>query len=93
MRQSVSIPDALNNMGVEWYPVRGKPCLAGMFVDAFCDGFPVSFTRRRYSNATFCWAEAYINGQWESLGDPWQKVTPNAKELAAEIRKRLEVQV
>lgn len=82
----------LNATGVRWLLYRGQEMVDGQFVHRVVHGVPVSLTRRRYSNATFCWAEAYIGGQWVSLGDPWQKVTPSLMELSAEVRMRLPVE-
>lgn len=67
--------------------VRGKVYLDGMPVHMIVGKVPVSLERRRYSNATFCWAEAYVKGQWVSLGDPWQAVTPKLRDIAAEIQR------
>lgn len=71
-----------------WSKTRGKVFLNGMAVASMVNGVPVSFTRRRYSNATFTWADAFIGGQWVSLGDPWQSINPPTKALAAAIAIR-----
>jgi hypothetical protein len=33
--------------------------------------YEVRFTRRRYGNQWYCWAEVNMDGDWEVLGDPW----------------------
>lgn len=76
-----------------WSASRGKVYLHGMNVSRLLDGIPISFTRRRYSNATFTWADAFINGQWVSLGDPWPCVNPPTKALREEVRRRTEQNV
>jgi len=51
-------------------------------------GYPVRFERRRYGGrdgTTYTWAHAQIEGQWESLGDPWPCINPPRAELAAAI--------
>ena len=67
--------------------VRGRPCLAGCFVDRILEGIALSFTRRRYSACTYTWVEAWIGGQWVSLGDPWPCLTPSTKSLNAELAR------
>ena len=79
--------EQLQAMGLQPQIIRGKVFVASMSVDAIVRYTPVSFTRRRYSNTTFCWAEAYIRGQWVSLGDPWQSVTPKRADLEREIQR------
>lgn len=55
-------------------------------VDRIIGDFPISFTRRRYSNTTFCWAHVFSKAHqdWLPMGDPWQCVTPKQAELARE---------
>ncbi|MCM3609156.1 hypothetical protein M4D49_27100 [Cupriavidus pauculus] len=69
--------------------------VAGAEVSAIVDGIPVSLFRRKLSSydprkisgAKQCtFARAYINGEWRSLGDPWQQVRPSNAELATAIR-------
>jgi hypothetical protein len=53
------------------------------------DGVPIRYDeRRRYSNATFTWVSALIDGEWQSLGDPWQCINPPLAELRREIAIR-----
>ncbi|MDH0342122.1 DUF6908 domain-containing protein [Chromobacterium haemolyticum] len=66
--------------------------LAGRQIDAFVDGTPVSFQRRRYGHdfgvskkQTFTWGYAYLDGDWKSLGDPWPIPRPGNAELATAI--------
>lgn len=77
--------EQLQAMGHQPQIIRGKVFVASMSVDAIVRYTPVSFTRRRYGDTTFCWADAYIRGEWRSLGDPWQAVTPKRSELEREI--------
>ncbi|CAG9169791.1 DUF6908 domain-containing protein [Cupriavidus pinatubonensis] len=69
--------------------------VAGAEVSAIVDGIPVSLFRRKLSSydprkisgAKQCtFARAYINGEWRSLGDPWQQVRPSNAELATAIQ-------
>lgn len=76
--------EQLTAMGYEPTERRGKVWLDGNTVDAVIAKMPISFTRRRYSNTTFCWVEAYAGG-WFSLGDPWQAVTPSRKSIEDQI--------
>lgn len=41
----------------------------------------IKLERRRYGTTFYCWAYVKIDGKYESLGDPWPKVTPSKKEL------------
>lgn len=75
------ISDQLRSMGFEPEERRGKTWVCGNDVSAIVGGLPISFTRRRYGSATFCWAMALIAGEWVDLGDPWQKVTPSKKDI------------
>lgn len=66
--------------------------LAGRQIDAFVDGTPVSFQRRRYGHdfglskkQAFTWGYAYLDGDWKSLGDPWPIPRPSNAELATAI--------
>lgn len=66
--------------------------LAGRQIDAFVDGTPVSFQRRRYGHdfglskkQAFTWGYAYLDGDWKSLGDPWPIPRPGNAELATAI--------
>ena len=70
--------------------IRGSVCLAGAEVHRIVGGIPINFVRRRYGRSDFyCWVEAFIAGEWKSLGDPWPKVTPAAAEIEREIKARL----
>ncbi len=51
------------------------------------DGHDVKFTRRRYGSRTFTWVHVYLNGEWVSLGDPWQAVMPAKAEILRQIEK------
>lgn len=66
--------------------------LAGRQIDAFVDGTPVSFQRRRYGHdfgvsrkQAFTWGYAYLDNDWKSLGDPWPTPRPSNTELATAI--------
>lgn len=43
--------------------------------------FEYRFTRRRYGNTTYTWAEVNHGGDFYSLGDPWPCITPKKSEL------------
>lgn len=81
--------ESLAAAGFDARMIRGKPCLADCFVDAIVSGYPVSFTRRRYGSTTFTWAMFFHNGQWVSLGDPWQGTKWPVANLAECIRKAI----
>jgi len=49
------------------------------------DSLEVRLERRRYDRTFYCWAYVKLDGKFESLGDPWNKVTPSRKELADAI--------
>ena len=51
--------------------------------------YELMFTRRRYSNATFTWVDVKVDGEWVSIGDPWQCVTPKKSEMLESIRLTL----
>lgn len=74
--------------------IRGKVWLAQMPVDRLLDGIPLNFTRRRYggnvhrAGVTYTWVEAYINGQWVDLGDPWPVLNPPVAAMRQEIDRR-----
>ncbi|MBY0513165.1 MAG: hypothetical protein K2P78_04545 [Gemmataceae bacterium] len=78
--------ELLKGMGFEAREVRGRPVISHTYVDVVIDGFPVSFTRRRYGQTTFCWVHFYHQGEWVWIGDPWQAVTPKFTEIAQAIR-------
>lgn len=75
--------------GAEVMERRGKVYLNQMDVDRILDGIPLSFTRRRYSACTYTWVQAFIDGQWVDLGDPWPCLMPSTKSLVVEINRRL----
>lgn len=57
------------------------------------NGYEVRFERRNYplstgGRKTFTWCEAFINGEWTSLGDPFEKLRPSNREIMEEIDKR-----
>jgi hypothetical protein len=67
----------------------GDP-IGGRQINAFVDGTPVCFERRRMGHSFSrsekqTWAYAYLDGDWKSLGDPWTASRPTNAELAAAI--------
>lgn len=69
--------------------------LAGAEVSLIVDGIPVNLLRRKLSSydprklagAKRCtFARAYIDGEWRSLGEPWQQARPGNAELASAIK-------
>ena len=66
--------------------------LGDMYVDGYMDEVPLNYRRSRYACKTYTWVEAYINGQWRSLGDPWPCVTPpplQVRDAINIVRQRL----
>lgn len=50
-------------------------------------GYPVCYwERRRYSNKTFTWVMALVDGVWRSLGDPWPCIMPADREVREQIQ-------
>jgi hypothetical protein len=80
--------ESLQALGFAPKIIRGDPCIANVKVDNIIDGVPISYTRRRYSNTTFCWVHAYAKDvdEWIELGDPWPAVTPKRSEIAEAIK-------
>lgn len=75
----------LLDAGFPAHEFRGAPCIGYTEVTAMIGGWPVSFTRRRYGDATFAWVHYYRAGKWIELGTPWQCVRPAAAEILREI--------
>lgn len=78
----------LTALGIESTIIRGNVCVASMFVNEIVDGIPLSYTRRRYGSTTFTWVDAFIGGEWVSLGDPWPCIKPKRSDIIREISIR-----
>lgn len=71
---------------------KDYPRVDGRPVHAVVEGVPVSFERRSYGRGVmYCWAEAHLDGSWESLGDPWPCITPRKSELVEAIALRRQI--
>ena len=51
------------------------------------DGIAVRFTRRRYSNRTYTWVSALLDGTWTELGDPWPSIKVSDNEIRMAIAR------
>lgn len=55
-------------------------------VNRLVAGYPVCYyDRRRYSNKTFTWVYALVDGVWRNLGDPWECVMPSDNSVRQQI--------
>lgn len=89
MPRQTNILERLHAMGYKqaYEHKRLGIVLDDMAVAAIVDQVPIAFTRRRYSNATFCWVHFYAGG-WSDLGDPFQCVTPSERSISEELQRR-----
>ena len=50
------------------------------------DGVKISFVRRRYGRTTYTWLHAFINGAWDTIGDPWPCLNPPKREIKEALK-------